>query len=140
MSDDPTLAPAPIPVGVRPITGGSRLVLDAFAQTVIEDVLDALLSADRDSDLYERLVALAELTSDERALLPEHRMPYEELVADLGKRASTHTHLYGWRGLTLAEQLATNALQSTPAGFWPGEAWQAWQSVKAAAVNGGAAA
>ncbi|MFJ8855283.1 hypothetical protein [Streptomyces sp. NPDC102437] len=140
MPDDTTIS-APIPVGVRRIPGGSRLVLEAFAQTVIEDVLDALLSTDRTSDLYERLVALAELDPDERAL-PEHRMPYEELVADLGEQASKYTHLYGARGLDLAERLGTNALQSLPVGYWPGEAWQAWQSVKAAAdaVNGGAAA
>ncbi|MFF1498663.1 hypothetical protein ACFVZR_01995 [Streptomyces sp. NPDC058316] len=145
MSETKTI-PAPIPVGVRRIPGGSRLVLDAFAQTVIEDVLDALLSTDRDSDLYERLVALAEVTPEERALLPEHRLPYEELVADLAERASKHTHLYGERSLELAEQLGVNAVQSLPVGHWSAEAWQAWQSVKAdaeaaaAAVKGGAAA
>ncbi|MEV8349009.1 hypothetical protein ACFVTT_15870 [Streptomyces niveus] len=144
MSDE-TKIPAPIPVGVRRIPGGSRLVLDAFAQTVIEDVLNALLSTDRDRDLYERLVALAELDPDERALRPEHRMPYEELVADLAERASKHTHLYGERGLDLAERLGVNAVQSLPVGHWSAEAWQSWQSVKAdaeaaAAVNGGAAA
>lgn len=140
MPDETKTIPAPIPVGVRRIPGGSRLVLDAFAQTVIEGVLDALLSTDRDNDLYERLVALAELTPEERALLPEHRLPYEELVADLAERTSSHTHLYGARGLELAERLGANALQSLPVGYWPGAAWQAWQSVKARTEAAGGAA
>ncbi|MFB6875713.1 hypothetical protein [Streptomyces sp. NPDC056323] len=141
MPDETTIS-APIPVRVRAIPGGSRLALDAFARTVIEDVLDALLSTDRESDLYERLVALAELDPNERTTLPEHRMPYEELVADLAERASKCTPLYGERGLDLAEQLMANGARALPVGHWSAEAWQAWQSVKADAdaVNGGAAA
>ncbi|RPK74501.1 hypothetical protein [Streptomyces sp. ADI95-17] len=143
MPDEKTIS-APIPVRVRAIPGGSRLVLDAFAQTVIEDVLDALLSTDRESDLFERLVALAELDPEERALLPEHRQPYEELVADLAERASKWTPLYGERGLDLAEQLMANGARALPVGHWAACAWRAWQSVKAdaarEALNGGAAA
>lgn len=143
---DSTLIPAPIPVAVRPIPGGSRLLLDKFAQSVIEDVLDSLLSTDPDVDLYERLVELAELTHEQRAALPEYRMPYEELVADLAQRASTHTHLYGERGLELAERLGVNAVAALPVGHWSIEAWHVWRELKAeaaaeaAAVNGGAAA
>ncbi|EST22818.1 hypothetical protein [Streptomyces niveus] len=148
MPDDTTRISAPIPVGIRPIPGGSRLVLDAFAQAVVEDVLDALLSTDRNDDLYERLGKLAEFTPEERAALPEHRLPYEELVADLCARSSKYTHLYGEKGLDLAERLGVNAVQALPVGHWSAEAWQSWQSVKAdaeavadgAAVNGGAAA
>ncbi|MFJ3587486.1 hypothetical protein ACIQUY_29480 [Streptomyces sp. NPDC090231] len=150
MLDDTEKIPAPIPVGIRPIPGGSRLVLDAFAQTVVEDVLDALLSTDPDVDLYERLVELAELTPEQRAAMPEHRLPYEELAADLCSRASTHTHLYGERGLDLAERLGTNAVASLPVGHWSVEAWQMWRALKAEAaaeaaataaiVKGGAAA
>ncbi|MEV8394784.1 MULTISPECIES: hypothetical protein [unclassified Streptomyces] len=150
MPDDITRISAPIPVGIRPIPGGSRLVLDGFARAVVEDVLDALLSTDRSDDLYGRLVELAELTPEKRAALPEHRLPYEELVADLCKRASKYTHLYGEKGLDLAERLGVNAVQALPVGHWSGEAWQAWQAIKVAAeaeaaadgtaVNGGAAA
>ncbi|MFF9568453.1 hypothetical protein [Streptomyces sp. NPDC014685] len=143
MPDEKTIS-APIPVRVRAIPGGSRLTLDAFAQTVIVDVLTALLSTDPDDDLYERLVALADMEPGEQALRPEHRMQYEELVADLAERASKWTPLYGQRGLDLVEQLAPNAVRSLPAGHWAAGAWQAWESAKAAAeadaVNGGAAA
>ncbi|MGC4946222.1 hypothetical protein ACLQ2N_08445 [Streptomyces sp. DT224] len=147
MSDE--FIPAPIAVGVRAIPGGARLLLDAFTQAVIEDVLDALLSTDPGSDLYERLVALAELEPSERALLPEHRMPYEELVTDLAARASTHTHVYGGRGLVLAERVAVAAVQSLPAGHWGADALWVWQAIRGeaealaearAAVKGGAAA
>ncbi|MYT56913.1 hypothetical protein GTW29_09270 [Streptomyces sp. SID7834] len=134
----------PIPVRVRAIPGGSRLRLDAFAQSVIEDVLDALLSTDRDSDLYERLIALAELTPDERALLPENRMPYEELVADLTERARKFTPLYGMKGIDLAAQLMQNAVPSLPVGNPAAESWKASESAEAAVerepLNGGAAA
>ncbi|MFJ5820073.1 hypothetical protein ACIQGT_40240 [Streptomyces sp. NPDC093108] len=142
MPDDTTIS-APIPVRVRAIPGGSRLMLNAFAQTVIEDVLDALLSTDRNSDVYERLVVLAEVDPDERAQ-PEHRQPYEELVADLAERASKWTPLYGERGLDLAEHLMANGSRALPVGHWVTCAWRAWQSVKAdaarEALNGGAAA
>nr|WSS66781.1 hypothetical protein OG284_36785 [Streptomyces sp. NBC_01177] len=143
MPDDTTIS-APIPVRVRAIPGGSRLMLDAFAQSVIEGVLDALLSTDRESDLYERLVALAEMTPDERRALPEQRLPFEELVADLATMAPRWTPLYGERGLALVEQLMANGAVSLPVGHWAGDAWRAWQSVKAGAaaeaLNGGAAA
>ena len=143
MADDIKI-PAPIPVGTRAIPGGTRLMLDAFAQSVIESVLDALLSTDRDSDVYERLVALAEMTPDERRALPEKHLPYEELVADLATMAPRWTALYGERGLALVEQLMANGAASLPVGHWAGDAWQAWQSVKAGAaaeaLNGGAAA
>lgn len=143
MPDDKTIS-APIPVGTRAIPGGSRLMLDAFAQSVIESVLDALLSTDRDSDLYERLAALAEMTPDERAMRPEHRLPYEELVADLAMFAPKWTPLYGEKGLTLAEQLMSNSAASLPVGHWAADAWRWWESVRAdyarEAQNGGAAA
>ena len=143
MADDIKI-PAPIPVGTRAIPGGTRLMLDAFAQSVIESVLEALLSTDRGSDLYERLVALAEMTPDERRALPEQRLPFEELVADLATMAPRWTPLYGERGLVLAEQLMTNGAQALPVGHWGKDAWRAWESVKsdaaAEALNGGAAA
>lgn len=144
MPDDKMVS-APIPVGTRAIPGGSRLMLDAFAQTVIEGVLDALLSTDRDSDVYERLVALAEMTPDERHMLPEQRLPYEELAADLAAMSPRWTSLYGERGLVLAEQLMVNGAASLPVGHWGKDAWRAWESVKAEAAaealkSGGAAA
>lgn len=144
MHDDKTVS-APIPVGTRAIPGGSRLMLDAFAQSVIEGVLDALLSTDRDSNLYERLVALADMTPDERHMLPEHRLPYEELVADLAMMSPRWTPLYSEKGLDLAEQLMTNGAESLPVGHWGKDAWRAWESVKADAAaeamkSGGAAA
>lgn len=138
MSDE--LISAPIPVRVRAIPGGSRLMLDGFAQVVVEAAVDALLSTD--SDLYERFVALAEMTPDERRLLPEHRLPYEELVADLMMCAPKWTPLYGERGLDLVERLMANGANSLPVGHWAKDAWRAWESVKAGAevLNGGAAA
>lgn len=143
MADDIKIS-APIPVGTRAIPGGTRLMLDAFAQSVIESVLEALLSTDRDSDLYERLVALAEMTPDERRALPEQHLPYEELVADLATMAPRWTSLYGERGLVLAKQLMVNGAASLPVGHWGKDAWRAWESVKAdaaaEALNGGAAA
>ncbi|RPK76399.1 hypothetical protein EES45_23185 [Streptomyces sp. ADI97-07] len=144
MPDDTTIS-APIPVRTRPIPGGTRLMLDAFAQSVIEDVLGALLSTDPKSDLYERLVALAEMSPDERRMLPEQRLPFEELVADLASVSSRWTHLYAERGLDLAEQLMVNGAQSLPVGHWGKDAWEAWASVKADAAadarkSGGAAA
>ncbi|MFF7365662.1 hypothetical protein [Streptomyces sp. NPDC008125] len=140
--------PAAIPIRVRAIPGGVRLMLDAVARTVIEDVLDALLPTDADSDLYDRLVHLAELTPADRAMTPEHRMPYEELAADLAERAMTHTHLYGERGLQLAEQLAEGGVRALPVGHWAADAWRAYGAIKTEAVaaalsetlNGGAAA
>lgn len=128
------------PLQVRAIPGGSRLKLDAFAQTVIESVLDELLTPDRDSDLYDRLMQLAELTPADRAQLPEHRLPYEELVADLMELAPKWAVLSGGKGLTLAAQLAVNGVRAQPAGRWVAEAWRAWSSGKSSALNGGAAA
>lgn len=144
MADDKKIS-APIPVGTRAIPGGTRLMLDGFAQSVIESVLDALLSTDRDSDLYERLVALAEMTPDERRALPEQRLPYEELAADLAAMAPRWTALYGERGLVLAEQLLHNGAESLPVGHWGKDARRAWELVKAVATaeamkSGGAAA
>lgn len=133
MPDETTIS-APIPVGVRAIPGGARLVLDVFAQAVIEDVLGALLSTDADSDLYDRLVALADMTPEESAAAgAEGRMPFEELVTALADRASTHTHLYGERGLALAEQVLPAAVRSLPVGHWAAEAWRAYSAVKAEA-------
>ncbi|MFF9690281.1 hypothetical protein [Streptomyces sp. NPDC014623] len=132
MPDDKMVS-APIPVGTRAIPGGSRLMLDAFAQSVVESVLDALLSTDRDSDVYERLVALAEMTPDERRMLPEQRLPYEELVSDLVMFAPKWTPLYGERGLALAEQLMRNGAQALPVGHWAKHAWHQWSVVKAVA-------
>ncbi|MER5675817.1 hypothetical protein ABT081_02620 [Streptomyces sp. NPDC002238] len=132
MADDTKIS-APIPVGTRAIPGGTRLMLDAFAQSVIESVLDALLSTDRDSDLYERLVVLAEMTPDERRALPEQRLPYEELVADLATMAPRWTALYGERGLVLAEQLMANGAAALPVGHWAKHAWHQWATVKAVA-------
>ncbi|MFQ6851227.1 hypothetical protein AAIB46_10060 [Streptomyces sp. 35M1] len=128
------------PLRVRAIPGGSRLALDAFAQTVIESVLDELLTPDRDSDLYDRLTQLADLTPAERAQLPEHRLPYEELVADLMDRAPKWAVLSGGAGTALAAQLAVNDVRAQPAGRWVAEAWRAWLSRKPSALNGGAAA
>lgn len=146
MPDKTTEITAPIPVSVRRIPGGSRLILDRFARAVIEDVLDALLSTDRDSDLYERLVALAQMEPAERAAMPEHRLPYEELAEDLADVASKYTALYGERGLQLAELLAANAVAAVPAGHWVVEALEVWRRLRAeaeaasAALAGGAAA
>ncbi|MFE4691213.1 hypothetical protein ACFRH6_14285 [Streptomyces sp. NPDC056749] len=133
MPDDRTIS-APIPVGTRAIPGGTRLMLDAFAQSVIESVLDALLSTDRDSDVYERLVALAEMTPDERRALPEQRLPYEELASDLATMAPRWTALYGERGLVLAEQLMVNGAAALPVGHWAKHAWDKWATVKAVAA------
>ncbi|WP_328721782.1 hypothetical protein OHT52_21325 [Streptomyces sp. NBC_00247] len=148
---DKTTISAPIPVGVRPIPGGARLLLDVFAQAVIEDVLGALLSTDADSDLYDRLVTLAEMMPEESAAAgAEGRMPFEELVTDLADRASKHTHLYGERGLQLAEQVLPAAVRSLPVGHWAADAWRAYGVAKTEAeheaaavreaVSGGAAA
>lgn len=148
MPDKTETVSAPIPVGVRRIPGGSRLMLDRFARTVVEDVLDALLSTDRDSDLYERLDALAQMEPAERAAMPEHRLPYEELAEDLADVASKYTALYGERGLQLAELLAANAVAAVPVGHWAVGALETWRRLRAeaeaeaasAALAGGAAA
>ncbi|MFW3473601.1 hypothetical protein ACN24M_20275 [Streptomyces microflavus] len=145
MTDKTETVSAPIPVSVRRIPGGSRLILDRFARAVVEDVLDALLSTDRDSDLYERLVALAQMEPAERAAMPEHRLPYEELAEDLADVASKWTPMYGERGLQLAEALTSNAARAA-SGRWSEEALKVWQRLRreaemaAPGLAGGAAA
>lgn len=149
MSEDSTTISAPIPVDVRAIPGGSRLELRCFSQAVIEDVLDALLTGGEHT-LLDDVIALAAMSAEDRAALPESRMPYEDVVAALYERSSKHTHLYGERGLLLADRLGDNAVNALPVGHWAHGAWDAWKSAKAeaeaeiaaarAALEGGAAA
>lgn len=135
MADETRMVSAPIPVGVRAIPGGSQLVLNQFAQAVVEDVVNALLADG--GVLLDDLVAVADPAQSRAG------MPVERLVSELYERSSKRTSLYGERGLELAEGLGINAVRALPVGHWSAEAWRAWVSVKVAAqaeAKGGAAA
>lgn len=94
VADDRTRIDGPTPFYVRAIPGGVQLELEGLRQQIVEDVLTALLDPS-DTGLWDRLHEGAELTPETAAALPEGRLPYEELVADLAERCSYRATLYG---------------------------------------------
>lgn len=98
MADDRTRIDGPTPIYVRTIPGGAQLECDGLRKQIVEDVLAALLDPS-DTGLWDRLHELAELTPETAAALPEGRLPYEELVAELAERSSYRVPVYGRDGV-----------------------------------------
>lgn len=91
---DRTRIDGPTPFYVKTIPGGVQLECDGLRQQIVEDVLTALLNP-ADTGLWDQLHELADLTLETVAALPEGRLPYEELVADLAERSSYRVPVYG---------------------------------------------
>ena len=93
-ADDRARIDGPTPFYAKAIPGGVQFECDGLRKQIVEDVLAALLDP-ADTGVWDRLCEVAELTPETVAALPEGRMPYEELVADLAQRSSYRVPVYG---------------------------------------------
>ncbi|MYX16884.1 hypothetical protein GTY67_26405 [Streptomyces sp. SID8374] len=109
MTDDQKPVTGPIPIYVRTIPTGVVLDLAALRDLVIGDVIDALLDP-ADTGLWDRLHELADLGMADMPHVPmEGRLLTENLIADLGERASSRVPLYGPAALELTRKLRAAA-------------------------------
>lgn len=103
MSDKPVTGPFPITVGSIPT--GVTLDLSRFVESVVTDVVAALL--DERNDYLERVDELLEARPvDPHVIQRAGDLPVEQLVHDLVKNEiSTSVPVYGDQVLRLAERL-----------------------------------